>query len=302
MGEWKNVFEQIGIKNFVNREQTGTYADVEFDTYVTNKGRDEVLGVSARIHYYEAGEGDDLVLVHGIGQTSYTWRKNFDELSKYFHVYAIDLPGHGFSGKPEISYSIEEFALSIEAFMNARKLVSASFCAFGEAAVYVLDFAIHNPERAKGVILVSPVISGGSGFRGRGMECVFGGMAGRGRLTVPNMRAVLEDCYFDRTLVTDETAREYIHGISDRDYRIIARMCMNNFLDDGVVANLGSIKSPILIIVGNDDKITGGKDSDFLDLGFGNGSFLTVRNCGYLVQEEKPEKVNEAVVTFLGAK
>ncbi len=296
------MFEQLGIKNFVNREQTGDYVDVEFDTYISNKGREELLAVTTQIHFYEAGEGEPLILVHGIGQNTYTWRKNFEELSNYFHVYAIDLPGHGFSGKPEISYNIEEFALAIEAFMNARKIISASFCAFGEAGVYVLDFAAHNPERTKGIILCSPMITGEVGFKGRGLPSVFGNLAARMKVNLPTVRAALEDCYFDRTLVTDEVAHEYMNGMSDKDFRIIARMCIGNFLDQDVLANLMAVKSPILVIVGIDDKITGGKDSDFLNLGFEKGSFLSVRNCGYLVQEEKPEKVNEAIVTFLGAK
>jgi alpha-beta hydrolase superfamily lysophospholipase len=116
-------------EHFLNREHSGEYTEVEFDTYITNKGKEEVLDIVTNIHYYEAGEGEPLILVHGIGQNSYTWRNIFYQLAKDFHVYAIDLPGHGFSGKPEISYTVEEFALAIEAFMNVKKIVSASFCA-----------------------------------------------------------------------------------------------------------------------------------------------------------------------------
>ncbi len=296
------MFEQIGFKNFVNREQTGEYADIEFDTYVNNKGKEELLGVTATLHYYGAGSGDPLILVHGIGQSSYTWRSVFSPLSESFKVLAPDLPGHGFSTKPEISYSIEDFALSIEAFLNTKKIVAANFCAFGEAAAYVLDFAIHNRERTKGLVLISPVMAGGAGLsKNRGMPSVFGSTAARMKVTPPIMKSVLEDCYFDRTLVTDDVVMEYLNGVSDKDFKIISRMCVNNFADDNVLSNLGLIRSPILVLVGNDDKITGGRESDFLNLGFENGSFLNIRNCGYLVQEEKPERVCDAIKKFLGA-
>ena len=116
---------------------TSDYAEIEFDTYVSSHGKEEVEDIKMPMHYYEAGEGEPLILVHGIGQSIYTWRKNFEELAKHFHVFAIDLPGHGFSGKPQMSYSIEEFALSLESFMNVRELASAHFCAFGEATAYV---------------------------------------------------------------------------------------------------------------------------------------------------------------------
>ena len=297
------MFEQIGFKNFVNREQTGEYTGIEFDTYIEDKGAEVLVGISFSMHYYASGAGEPLILVHSIGQNSYTWRKVFEPLAKDFNTFAVDLPAHGFSGRPEISYSIEDFALSLEAFMNSRRIIAANFIAFGEAAAYVLDFAIHNLKRTKKIILVSPVMAGEAGLsKGRGMPSVFGSTAARAKVTPTVMRAVLEDCYFDRTLVTDEVVKEYVNGMADKDFRIIARMCVNNFVDDDVLANLGAIRQPILVIVGNDDKITGGPNSDYLNLGFENGSFLNVRNCGYLVHEEKPDKVLDAVNKFMGAK
>ncbi len=294
------MFEQIGANNFKNRQHTGAYAEIEFDTYMEYKGKEEVQAITTTLHYYEKGEGEPLILIHGIGQSTYTWRKNFEALAKNYHVYVLDLPGHGFSGKPEMSYSIEEFALSLEAFMNTQKIVSAHLCAFGEATGYALDFAEHNADRAKSIILISPIVSGGGGLlKGHGMISVFGSVACRMVVNPQNMRMALEDCYFDRTLVSEEVVTEYYNGVADKDFRVIARLCMNNYFDEDVINALGAVKCPILILVGNDDKITGGPKSEFLNLNVGNGSFLTIRNCGYLVQEEKFERTNEAIHTFL---
>lgn len=286
----------------MNSAETGAYVDIEFDTYITTGGREEVQDISTRIHYYEAGSGDPLILVHGIGQSVYTWRNIMNILQENFHVYAIDLPGHGFSGKPEISYSVEEFALSIEAFMNAKTIVSASFVAFGEGAGYVLDFAMHNPERTKGVVLISPVVSSGSSglLKSRTLNSVFGTLASRRTPTPAAVRATLEDAYFDRTLVTDEVVEEYYSGMMDRDFRTITRLSMMNFVDDGIIQNSYTLKNPVLVVIASDDKITGGRSSDFLRLHFGNGSLYDVRNCGYLVHEEKPKRVAEAINKFLG--
>lgn len=296
------MFEQIGHGNTINSAETGDYVDIEFDTYITTGGREEVQDISTRIHYYEAGEGQPLILVHGIGQSVYTWRHSINALKDSFHVYALDLPGHGYSGKPEISYSVEEFALSIEAFMNAKSIISASFVAFGEGAGYVLDFAMHNPKRTKGIILISPVISSGASglLKSRSLNSVFGALASRRTPTPQAVRSVLEDAYFDRTLVTDEVVDEYYVGMMDRDFRTITRLSMMNFVDDGIIQESYKLKNPVLVIIASDDKITGGRSSDFLRLHFGNGSLFDVRNCGYLVHEEKPKRVAEAIKRFLG--
>jgi len=294
------VFDKLSSKSFRNSSRTGEYANVEFDTYVDRRGKEEVLDVKFPLHYLEAGEGQPLVLVHGIGQSLYTWRKNFEELSRHFHVYAIDLPGHGFSGKPQISYSVEEFALALEAFLNAMRLERAHFCVFGESAIYLLDFVIHNPKRSGRVVLLSPITSEGSkGNRRGGVQSVFGTAAQKMMLSPALMRGVLGQCYFDQTLVTEEAVQEYLNGIADKEFKQIARLCTVNFYDEDVVANIVSVKHPVLLCVGTDDKVTGGRENSALSLGFENGSLLAVRNCGFLVHEEKPEKVNEAVTAFL---
>ena len=58
-----------------------------------------------QIHYVDLGEPEDskkkptLLLVHGFGASSYHWRYNIPELSKKYHVFAIDLLGFGLSDK-----------------------------------------------------------------------------------------------------------------------------------------------------------------------------------------------------------
>lgn len=291
------MFEPISIKKFLNREHVGDYAEVEFDTYVDVRGKEEVEDVRLPLHYYEAGDGEPLILLHGIGQSLYAWRKNFEVLSEHFHVYAIDLPGHGFSGKPQMSYSIEEFALALESFMNVQELPAAHFCAFGEAAAYVLDFVMHNSSRAGRLVFISPMLTS-NGKGSKGLPSILGMTAAKMMLSESVVRGALEDCYFDRTLVTDEVAKEYALGLMDRDFRIISKMCVGNFIDENIKQGLHSVKHPMLIILGLDDKVTGGTKNEFLQYPLAMASSLTVRNCGFFVNEEKPEKVNEAIVEF----
>ena len=51
--------------------------------------------------YWHAGSGPPLLLVHGFMGYSFSWRFNLEPLSRYFSVYAMDLPGCGFSQRPE---------------------------------------------------------------------------------------------------------------------------------------------------------------------------------------------------------
>ena len=50
-----------------------------------------------RWHVQEAGSGPTLILLHGAGGATHSWRGLFPILAKDFHVVAIDLPGQGFT-------------------------------------------------------------------------------------------------------------------------------------------------------------------------------------------------------------
>jgi len=60
----------------------------------------------ARIHYVNYGKGSEaLVLIHGWTCNLDNWRDQFSDFAKRNRVIAIDLPGHGQSDKPQITYS-----------------------------------------------------------------------------------------------------------------------------------------------------------------------------------------------------
>lgn len=56
-----------------------------------------VLHRPHRWHVQEAGEGPTLILIHGAGGATQSWRGLFPLLAKTHHVVAIDLPGQGFT-------------------------------------------------------------------------------------------------------------------------------------------------------------------------------------------------------------
>src|SRR4026209_1375731 len=61
---------------------------------------------NARIHYGNYGKGDvALVLIDGWTQNVDAWRDQIADFTQRYRVVAIDLPGHGQSDKPQVTYS-----------------------------------------------------------------------------------------------------------------------------------------------------------------------------------------------------
>src|SRR5262245_38321616 len=62
------------------------------------------------LHYTEAGRGDPLLLIHGLGSSSRDWERQISVFAEHFHVIACDLRGHGQSDKPAAPYVMRDFA------------------------------------------------------------------------------------------------------------------------------------------------------------------------------------------------
>lgn len=59
-----------------------------------------VAAKGVRFHVQVAGEGPCLLLLHGTGASTHSWRGLLPLLARHFTIVAPDLPGHGFTGDP----------------------------------------------------------------------------------------------------------------------------------------------------------------------------------------------------------
>jgi pimeloyl-ACP methyl ester carboxylesterase len=76
-----------------------------------------------RLHYEDDGEGEPVLLIHGLGSSARDWFAQVPYLADDHRVIRCDLRGHGESEKPEGPYSIPQFAR--DAAVLLRKLDAA---------------------------------------------------------------------------------------------------------------------------------------------------------------------------------
>ena len=105
--------------------------------YFENYGKYvDVNGV--KTHYYDAGTGKPLVLIHGGGHcvaSAIQWRYNLETLSGKFRVIAPDELGFGMTEMPENpDFSLTERAEHIAAFLRKIGVDSAALCGQSQGA------------------------------------------------------------------------------------------------------------------------------------------------------------------------
>lgn len=110
----------------------------------------------ATIHIQDEGTGPDLILVHGMGQSSArVWDYVVPELRRNHHIIRYDLRGHGRSTDSLNEQSIDRHAIDLKKILDHYNLDQANIVGFSFGGTVVQQFAIHYPERLDKLVLVT---------------------------------------------------------------------------------------------------------------------------------------------------
>ena len=116
-----------------------------------------VDGARYRTRVIEAGSGDPLILIHGVGSSAELFARNVMRLANDFHVYAIDALYHGYSSlEPyDAEHRVERQAEAVLDFMNALGIAWAHIEGESMGAGMAFHIGLHHPERCGKLVLNS---------------------------------------------------------------------------------------------------------------------------------------------------
>jgi 2-hydroxy-6-oxonona-2,4-dienedioate hydrolase/2-hydroxy-6-oxo-6-(2'-carboxyphenyl)-hexa-2,4-dienoate hydrolase len=116
-----------------------------------------VHGKQYRHRVIEAGSGEALILIHGVGSSAELFARNVMRLARSFHVYAIDALYHGYSSllPYDSETRVRTQAEAVLDFMDALGVPWAHMEGESMGAGIVFDLAMRHPERAGRIILNS---------------------------------------------------------------------------------------------------------------------------------------------------
>jgi pimeloyl-ACP methyl ester carboxylesterase len=138
-------------------------AEIRYRPGVRREGTFKIQYVTIhgyRRAYVKAGAGPALLLIHGIGDSSDTWRPVVEELAAHYTVIAPDLLGHGRSEKPRADYSVAGFANGMRDLLSVLEVDRATVVGHSLGGGVAAQFAYQFPDRCERLVLVS---SGGVG-------------------------------------------------------------------------------------------------------------------------------------------
>ena len=249
------------------------------------------------IRYFEEGQGETLIFIHGIGQAMYTFRKNVRVLSEHCHVISIDLLGHGLSDKPDIDYTINDFSKLIVDFMDAMNIEKASLLGFSTGAIIALDVAIKHPKLVSRLILLSP--GGVTKTYPWQIKHLSTPIISDILFTFFNksmLKSVIEDAYYDPTLVTNDLVRHYFKVLSNKENLDSTIVAYSNWDDSNIAYELSSVEAPAYIFWGENDKWHPLEMLELYEDALSDVYSATFADCGHILHEERADEINRKLI------
>lgn len=146
----------IGVSAPANAHHAGSgQTGAGYYTSLKVKGQDTV-----QLYATERGHGRPILLLHGLGAHSYTWRRLIPVLARTNRVIALDLKGFGRSQKPfDRAYTPGDHARLVEAFIRKRGLRNLTIIghSYGGAIALIttLRFNKRDPRRIRNLVLIA---------------------------------------------------------------------------------------------------------------------------------------------------
>jgi len=122
---------------------------------------DSVQTECGKVAMMEAGEGEPIVMLHGLGATKAEFMPTLAALApEGFRAIAIDLPGFGDSDKPfPAGYDARFFARWVEALLDALEIDSAHVLGHSMGGRVAIEVGIRRPDRTEGLVLMTPSLA-----------------------------------------------------------------------------------------------------------------------------------------------
>lgn len=257
-----------------------------------------------RIHYQEKGTGVPLLLIHGFTSSAFSWKDVFEPLSHSFRVIAVDLKGHGFSGKPDGDYTRRAQAALIVQLLDYLKIDKAWLVGNSMGAEVALNVAVLNGHRVAGLILIDS-----AGINVEGTQSVaptYMRIPVLGRLLVALaltsdrlVRGGLEKSFFDDSKITEDRVAAYHRPLKTRGGQLAAVRSRMQAGEFPIEQQVDKVTVPTLIIWGAEDNLIPLAAGRKLNALIPASKLVIIENCGHTPQEEQPERVLEEIQKFV---
>lgn len=243
------------------------------------------------LRFFDRGEGGvPLVLIHGFGGDLNNWLFNHDALSAERRVIALDLPGHGESGKSLQRGDLDELSQTVLGLLDHLDIETAHLAGHSLGGAVALNTARLAPQRVKSLSLIA---SAGLGPQINGDYLQgFVDAANRNALKPQLVQLFSDPALVNRQMLEDMLKYKRLEGV-DAALRLLSSQLFTNGQQQTDLRAVVT-RQPSLVIWGANDAIIPVAHAQGLD-----AQVEVLAGQGHMVQMEAAEQVNRLILGFL---
>jgi pimeloyl-ACP methyl ester carboxylesterase len=258
--------------------------------------------VAAGVRYRVGGEGEPLLLVHGLGGSGENWVEVLPELVRRHRVLVVDLPGHAGSAPLPRGATTGDFAAAVAQVLDAEDVEGALVAGHSLGGLVALRLAHARPDLVRGLLLVSPA---GIATSSRLIEALVVAAAAirPGRIVARFRHRWADRVWYRRAVfrpwfVSDPVplSARATHGLlADQGRHTNTRIAGQAMVAGDPRRDLGGVTCPVVVLWGARDAQLPLEDA-FEYARRLRAKLRLVADCGHLVIVERPHAVLDALL------
>lgn len=276
--------------------KAGIHEDLDWE-FVDKPG--QLIDIDGyEVHYLDQGAGPAVVLIHGFGGHTYSYRHLIPVFARDHRVIAVDLKGYGYSERnAHAGLSLTAHVSMLKSLLDKLGIARATFVGHSMGGGVAQRFAVAHPEMVDALVLAASV----DGGERSGRPILTPGALVR--LVVPVLAKfaasrMLQGSFYDPARLTNDVRDEYMRPIRIKGSMDGLIAIMRDGADDSPV-DIGKITRPVLLLYGAHDKLVPPSVGQEIQRRIPHARMVVVERAGHLLLEEQPEKCASAILDFL---
>lgn len=276
--------------------QGGVLPETVQNPVPTKSGQVRIDG--ADVYYEIHGDGEPLLLIHGLGSCAADWASQIAYFSPNYRVIAFDQRGHGRSSRPRGTYSIPRFAQDTVALLKELGIGPVHIVGLSLGGMVAFQLAVDAPELVESMTIVNsgPEVPAQT-FKQR--MPLYVRLLYLHTLGLRRMAKAIAKTLYPKPGQTD-LQKAFIERLASNDKRCYAASLRAIFAGWGVADRLGEIRCPVLFITADQDYTPVELKQAYVNR-LPNARMVVVPDSRHALPMEKPREFNRALADFLGS-
>lgn len=257
-------------------------------------------------HVQEMGQGPTILLLHGAGAATHSWRDLMPILAERAHVVAIDLPGHGFSGDPGSGgLTLPGMSRRVGGLVEAMGWRPALVVGHSAGAAVALRLALDGRIGDAGIVAINGALAPFAGavaplFQGLAMGLFLNPFAIRVFAHAARRTARVERMIAGTGSRIDARGLDLYGALFRKPGHVGGTLgMMANWDLMPLRRDLGRLAVPLTLIVGETDRAVPPSVSEAVGGEVAGARIVRMPGLGHLAHEEDAARVGAAVLVAL---